>query len=147
MTHQTSRAHHILALDVGTKRVGVALASTVARLPHPHTTLHNDDQLWSNLQQLCHEEQVGVVVVGLPRGLDGQETEQTAYSRHFADQLSQHLGQSVVIEFQDEAVTSAQATAELAAAKRQFARADVDALAATYILEDYLREHARGIER
>lgn len=143
MTAPSSRSTHIVALDVGSKRIGVALASTVARLPHPHATLHNDQELWVNLQQLCHQEQVGVIVIGLPRGLDGQETAQTAYSREFADELSHHLGQSVMVVLQDEAVTSAQAIAELAAAKKNYVRGDVDALAATYILEDYLREHSR----
>jgi putative Holliday junction resolvase len=132
---------HVLALDVGTKRIGVALASTIARLPHPHSTLNNDAELWANLQHLCHQEQVGVVVVGLPRGLEGQETKQTEFSRKFADELSHHLGHAAKIVFQDEAATSLHAEAELAAAKKNFVRGDVDALAATYILEDYLREH------
>jgi putative transcription antitermination factor YqgF len=83
------------------------------------------------------------MVVGLPRGLDGQETSQTTYSRQFADELGQHLGQTVKIVLQDEAVTSAKAIAELDAAKKHYAKGDVDALAATYILEDYLREHVR----
>lgn len=143
MTAPSSRLSNILALDVGSKRVGVALASSVARLPHPHLTLHNDEDLWANLQHLCHQEQIGIVVVGLPRGLDGQETAQTQSARQFADELGHHLGHHMTVVLQDEAATSIKAEEELGAAKKDFAREDIDALAATYILEDYLREHPR----
>lgn len=133
-----------MALDVGAARIGVAVASAEARLAHPHTTLAASDSLLEEIQTLCVTEHVGIIVVGLPRGLDGQETAQTTYARQFADQLVERLGSSVQVALQDEALTSKQAIAELTAAKKQFARSDVDALAAVYILEDYLREHARG---
>jgi putative Holliday junction resolvase len=132
-----------MALDVGMARVGVALASAEARLAHPHGTLIADDDLLEQIQKLCHTEHVGMIVVGLPRGLDGQETSQTVYCREFADRLIERFGSSVQVALQDEALTSQKAVAELAAAKKQFAKGDIDALAAVYILEDYLREHTR----
>lgn len=135
---------NFMALDVGMARVGVAIASAEARFPHPHTTLTAGPSLLEDIQTLCHAEHIGIIVVGLPRGLDGQDTAQTTYCRQFADQLVERFGASVQVALQDEALTSKQAIAELSAAKKQFARSDVDALAAVYILEDYLREHARG---
>jgi putative Holliday junction resolvase len=140
----TNHLGNFMALDVGAARVGVALASAQARLAHPHGTLPADDSLFEDLQKLCHSEHVAIIVVGLPRGLDGQETAQTAHSREFADKLVEHLGGSVKVALQDEALTSKKALAELSAAKKQFARSDVDALAAVYILEDYLQEHFEG---
>jgi putative Holliday junction resolvase len=134
-------ARNFMALDVGMARVGVALASAEARLAHPHSVLTAGDDLFEQIQTLCHTEHVGMIVVGLPRGLDGQETEQTTYCRQFADQLIELLGSSVQVALQDEALTSQKAMAELAAAKKQYAKGDIDSLAATYILEDYLREH------
>jgi putative Holliday junction resolvase len=138
-------APNFMALDVGLARVGVALASAEARLAHPHGTLAAGDDLLEQIQTLCHAEHVGMIVVGLPRGLDGQETSQTVYCREFADRLIERFGSSVQVALQDEALTSQKAVAELAAAKKQYAKGDIDALAAVYILEDYLREHtARG---
>jgi putative Holliday junction resolvase len=138
-------APNFMALDVGMARVGVALGSAEARLAHPHGVLNVGEDLFERIQTLCHDEHVGMIVVGLPRGLDGQETSQTIYCREFADQLIERLGSSVQVALQDEALTSRKAVAELDAAKKQYAKGDIDSLSATYILEDYLREHtARG---
>lgn len=128
----------ILALDVGTVRIGLALASYAARLSSPYRTVANDDTLWPVLRAICATESVARLVVGLPRGLGGQETEQTAYVRDFASRLAHEL--PLPLSLVDEAVTSRQAEAELAARGKPFAKGDIDALAATYILEDYLHE-------
>jgi putative Holliday junction resolvase len=128
-----------LALDVGLARVGVALASAVARLPHPYKTLPNDGELWEQLQSICKTESIGIVVIGLPRGLDGQETQQTVYCREFAETAKEKLQTATAL--QDEALTSHKASQELDASKKAHVRGDIDALAATYILEDYLNEH------
>lgn len=128
----------ILALDVGGARIGVALADGVARLAKPAGALPHDDHIFTQLRELCTREQVQRIVVGLPRGLDGQETAQTAQVRAFAAALSQHI--ALPLSWQDEAVTSVQAEAELRGRGKPYAKGDIDALAATYILEDYLHE-------
>lgn len=126
----------VLALDVGEKRIGVARASVEARLAQPLRTLNHDKNIWQVLADLAEEQQAGTIVVGLPRGLDGQETAQTRIAREFAANLEERL--RVAVYLQDEAVTSAQAEAELAARGKPYQKGDIDALAATYILEDYL---------
>lgn len=125
----------ILALDVGSVRIGVALASGVAKLARPLTTLDATTFTLEQLASILSQEDVGTIVVGLPRGLDGQETNQTASVRTFADRLAA-LGLPVIL--QDEALTSHKAKIELEARGASYSKADVDALAATYILEDYL---------
>ncbi len=70
--------------------------------------------------------------------MQGQETAQTAYTQTFVAQLQQHV--KVPVYFIDEAVTSQKASAELHARGSHIHKGDIDALAATYILEDYLRE-------
>jgi putative Holliday junction resolvase len=90
----------------------------------------------SNLKALCDDREVTQLVAGLPRGLDGQETAQTQYARMFGDQLAAQL--QLPVYYQDEAVTSQQAKAELEARGKPYAKGEIDALAATYILEDYL---------
>jgi putative Holliday junction resolvase len=132
----------IMALDVGTVRIGVARASALVRLPEPLTTLANDDNLWPQLTQICADHHVTDLVVGLPRGLDGQETAQTALVRQFVTSLQKHLDLPVTL--QDEALTSRQAEAELARRGKTFQKGDVDALAAVYILTDYLSTHQHG---
>ncbi len=128
----------ILALDVGTKRIGVALASYAARISSPYKTLLNTDEIWSELQGICIDEDVRQLVVGLPRGLDGQTTSQTKYAEEFAKALADKV--DLPISLVDEAVTSRQAEAELIARGRNFEKSDIDALAAVYILDDYLSE-------
>lgn len=128
-----------LALDVGEKRVGLALASAAARLPQPAGYLEVSNTFWDELLSLLTEKSVTVVAIGLPRGLDGQETAQTAAVRAFARELASHT--PLVQYFQDEAATSVQAEEELRNRGAQYNKGDVDALAATYILTDFLAEH------
>ncbi len=127
---------NLIAIDYGTKRVGLAVTNTVSKLPSPVTALANDDSLQAKLQATLKDRDVSVVVVGLPRGLDGQDTQQTLAVRQFATDLEQQVGHQVYL--QDEALTSVQAEAELKQRGQQWAKADVDSLAAVYILQDFL---------
>lgn len=134
----------IIALDVGEKRIGVARASLAARLPEPLGALVNDAQVWDKLAKFCQKNSVVRVVVGLPRGLDGQDSAQTRYAQNFARSAKQRLG--LPVELQDEALTSAKAKAELNARGRPYKKGDIDALAATYILEDFLKQRGDKID-
>ena len=137
MQPQTPRT--IIALDVGSKRVGVAVASLIARLPRPLTTLDRERDFFAELEKLINDEAAGAIVIGFPRGMQGQSTDQTAATEDFVVDLKQHV--SLPIVFQDEALTSKNAEAELEARGANYSKADVDALAATYILEYFLSEH------
>ncbi len=130
-----------LALDVGTKRIGVATARADVRIASPLTTLEHGADILEQIVKLANDHEVDTIVVGLPRGLNGQTTEQTKLVERFAAQLKNASGKTIVL--QDEALTSVKAEIELAARKAQtgYNKSDVDALAATYILEDYLNEH------
>jgi putative Holliday junction resolvase len=128
----------IIALDIGGRRIGVARAHTSVNIASPLTTLLNDDQIIPNLQRLIAEHDVSAIVVGLPRGLQGQHTEQTHTVEAFVLAIKQSI--ELPIYWQDEAVTSKQAEAELQARRKPYTKGDIDALAATYILEDFLRE-------
>ncbi|MFI5271219.1 MAG: Holliday junction resolvase RuvX [Candidatus Saccharimonadales bacterium] len=130
----------VLALDVGSKRVGVAVASMLAQIPHPLVTLTaSGEVLIAELKQIVKEENVERFVIGLPRGLNGQETGQTKDTRDFKDFLSSHF--TLPIDFQDEALTSKKAEQELDKRGKPYKAEDIDSLAATYILEDWLNEH------
>ncbi len=138
MTHQT-QVSSVIALDVGEKRIGVAQASIPALLAHPLRTIINSKQIFHDLVALVQEQRAVALVIGLPRGLNGQETAQTKAVEAFGYELEQHL--SIPVYWQDEAVTSRQAEEELKARGKAYEKGDIDALAATYILEDFLHEH------
>ena len=134
-----SASNSILALDVGGKRIGVALANAVARIASPLTTLENNATIVQDIETLIKQYDVAVLVCGLPRGLDGQRTAQTETVENFVKELQKTI--DIPLYWQDEAVTSRQAEAELQSRAKGYRKEDIDALAATYILEDFLNEH------
>lgn len=115
-----------LGLDYGAKRIGLAVASGEARLARPLCTVPNDEQFLARLKNIIAEEAVTAIVLGWPRGLEGQETAQTREVKRFADEVLSPLGLPII--YQDEALTS-----EAAAGA-----SDIDAEAARLILQDYL---------
>lgn len=129
-------ASKILALDVGGVRIGVAMADAELKFANPLTTLINDEAIWDALAALIEDNQVETVVVGLPRSLQGHETPQTQICRLFAKEVSERL--KIAVRLQDEAATSVKAEQELRSRGKPYEKGDIDALAATYILEDYL---------
>lgn len=130
---------NFLSLDVGSVRIGVGFAGNGLLVARPLTTLEHGPDLLHQLKTLIIEHSITTLVIGLPRGLDGQETEQTTTVRAFADDVRQHL--TLPIQFQDEALTSIRAKEILSLQKQPFDKKDVDATAASLILSDYLEEH------
>lgn len=128
----------VLALDVGDKRIGVAKADVDVRIASPLVTIAHDAQVWATINNLVDETAAQAIVVGLPRNLNGDDTPQTAKARTFMAQLRANIG--LPVHEQDEAATSVKAEEELRARGKHYDKSDIDALAATYILEDYLQE-------
>lgn len=131
-----------LALDVGGRRIGVAIADKTTRIAHPLTALINDELVYATIGRLVTEHHVVALVVGLPRGMDGQRTRQTETVEAFVLQLRQQI--DLPIYWQDEALTSKQAEDELSSRGKPYEKGDVDALAACYILEDFLKDSLGG---
>jgi putative Holliday junction resolvase len=130
----------VLALDVGSKRIGVAVASLAARLPRPLITLtSSDSELLSDLAEIIKSEDIDRIVVGLPRGMEGQSTAQTETTLRFTELLKEHF--DLPIDMQDEALTSKHAEKELETRGKPYKPEDIDALAATYILGDWFVDH------
>jgi putative Holliday junction resolvase len=134
----------LLALDVGGKRIGVAIASLAARLPRPLLTLDRGDSTLNELSEILQTEDVRVIIVGLPRNLSGENTEQTKATEAFVEQMREFT--DLPIHVQDEALTSKAAEAELSERGDPYQKGDIDALAATYILDDFLRDHPDPLE-
>ncbi|MEX2006853.1 MAG: Holliday junction resolvase RuvX [Candidatus Saccharimonadales bacterium] len=124
-----SPVEQILALDVGTKRVGIARASALAKLPEPLMTV-NVSEAFSAIEKLVQTQPVAAIVIGLPRNLEGQDTAQTASVRQWAKKLKTKF--DIPLYLQDEALTSK--AAETSKVGRS---SGIDALAAAIILEDF----------
>lgn len=135
----------IVALDVGERRIGVAVASLAARLPRPWGVIEQTADTLEHLHDLLRREQATALVVGLPRGLNGQETNQTAHVRSFINRLQSAL--QIPVYWMDEALTSHQAETELTLRKKPYSKGDIDALAACYILNDFLATHAKDLSK
>jgi putative holliday junction resolvase len=133
-----SATHNVIGLDVGGRRIGVAVASVEARLATPLVTIDRKDipDIFPRLVKLLEEQSAEAVVVGLPRGMNGQETEQTAIARQFARELEKAC--KLPVYLQDEAATSIVAEERLKESRKPYEKGDIDKLAAAYILEDWL---------
>jgi len=129
----------LLAFDVGDKRIGVAIANSIARMASPLITIQNDQDVFATISNIISSEGADIIVVGLPRNLSGDDTAQTRSAREFAAKLAKHTKMKVYM--QDEALTSHKAEAELRSSGKKYDKGHIDALAATYILEDYLRDN------
>ena len=129
----------VLALDHGTRRVGVAVSDSVRMTAQPHGTLDRDDpELLNRLREMVDDLDVDEIVVGLPVSLDGTEGPSAIAARAFAGEVGAATGHEVVLH--DERFSTA--TAErilLEADVRRKKRKDVrDRLAAAVFLQSYL---------
>jgi len=136
MTSTGTLKGSVMALDVGSRRIGVALAHPTARLAQPLLTLDRSATTFDDIQKLIIEHDVSNIAVGLPRSLDGNITQQTRDTILFINQL--RATTNIPVFEQDEALTSRQAETELIERAKPYTKADIDALAATYILQDFL---------
>ena len=136
MSHSLS----LLSLDVGEKRIGTALADTAVRIAVPYDTIIVDGTELEQIAKLIGLESVDIVVIGYPRNQSGEATAQTAYAEAFAEKL-EGIGPKIV--FQDESLTSVMAEDRLKQMGKPYEKGDIDMMAASIILQDYLEQYGR----
>lgn len=134
----------IIALDIGEKRIGIAVADSHIKIPVIRETITVDDDIFKNLANAINREQVDRIVVGLPRNSAGEETAQTTFVKDFIAkfQKTQNLIQPII--YQDESLTSVLAEQLLKSRNAKYEKADIDAEAAAIILSDYLETRLEG---
>ena len=130
----------IIGLDVGTKRIGVAKADSKVKIALAGGYIKVDGTELSKLAALARTYGANLFVVGLPRSNDGNETKQSLYARNFARALNQAVPQARVV-MQDESLTSVEAEERLKMRGRPYEKGDIDAEAATIILQDFLERN------
>lgn len=128
---------NLLALDVGTKRIGVAAADSSLPIAIALTAIEVNGGEVDAITKLITDRSIETVIIGYPRNQSGEPTEQTAVSEAFAAKLMTTAN----VVFQDESLTSVMAEQRLKASGKPYQKADIDAMAAAIILQDYLEAH------
>jgi putative Holliday junction resolvase len=126
-----------LGVDVGAKRVGLALSDPIGLTATPLQVVDRALAV-EEITSLAQIHEVGTIVVGLPTGLGGGEGASAADARSLGDQLAQATDAEVV--YLDERFTSRMAESALleSGMKRRERKTTIDKVAAAIILQDYL---------
>lgn len=132
--------HRLLALDVGTKTVGVAVSDSQCRMSSPLKTVIKHPQFIEvkELQSIIAEYSVKSLIVGYPLHMNGDEGDRCAYVEKYAQQLSERIGLPIL--FWDERMSTVSAErflldGDMSRAKR---KTHIDAVAASVILQSFL---------
>lgn len=129
-------ATNLLALDVGTKRIGLAVVDGGVSIARPVGYILVDGTEIEQIVKACNQYQPTKVIVGYPRNQSGEATQQTAIVEEFCNRLKQ--AEIPPIVFQDESLTSVLAEEHLKQVNKPYNKGDIDAVAAALILNDYV---------
>ena len=127
-----------LGLDIGDKRIGVALSDPGGILASPFTIINRIDDAVDveAITSIVNQQQVKQIIVGLPRSMDGSIGKQAQKVETFVQKLSSHT--EIPVEFRDERLSTVSAKRLMQAANTKKTRDD--AIAAAVILQGYLEE-------
>ncbi len=142
-----------VGIDYGKKRIGMAISDATAFLARPWQTVPvggADPETAAALiadffpRLMSEAESVDGIVIGLPKRLNGDDTDQTADVRIFAEHLQ--LITAIDVHLVDERLTSVEAEQQLAQREKDWKKRkqQIDAVAATIILQDFLDSRVRG---
>jgi putative Holliday junction resolvase len=134
-----------MGLDVGERRVGIAIADELDTIASPLTVVARRPGDLIEIRDLAQTRGVDRLVVGLPTGMSGREGPQAASVRAFAEELRTTVGPELRIEFWDERLSTAVAERALRERRTRKERRnnDIDAIAAAVILQGYLDANRR----
>ncbi len=139
-------APRAMGIDHGEARVGVAVADSLGMLAHPRETIRVDQKgekaVVARIVEIIRADKIGVIVVGLPRNMNGTEGPAAVKVRAFADRLKAATGCEV--RLQDERLSTVAAQKALHAGGRDVkkGRSVIDQAAAQIILQTYLDSQA-----
>lgn len=139
----SANAFRLLGLDVGDRRIGVAVSDPTGSLATPVEVYHRRDRASDvrHVLTLVRDLEVSGIIVGLPKNMDGSEGLQAEKTRDFAASLADA---GLVVSLWDERLSTVEATRRLVEAGRKgkSIRQRIDSEAAALILESYL-DYAR----
>ena len=128
----------ILALDVGTVRIGVAISDPLGITAQPKEFIQNNDSFLDKINSLCAEYNIKKIIIGLPTNRNKKDTAQTLITRQFTEELKKNI--SIPIEWVDERFSSMAAEKHLLSLniKRKNRKKKIDGQAAAFFLQGYL---------
>ncbi len=133
--------YKVMGLDVGTKRIGIAMSDFLLLTAQPAETIQREPEqnAVEKIAQLCRSNQVKKIVIGLPKHMNGTLGEQAQDCMDFADMLKKKLPDIEYI-FEDERLSSRQAENILAMQGKKYTKNKglVDLKSACIILQQYL---------
>ncbi|MGE3609841.1 MAG: Holliday junction resolvase RuvX [Bacteriovoracaceae bacterium] len=142
-THHPLNLKNILAMDFGEKFIGVATYG-VNRDPYPtpYGRIQNKSEAYvlSELKKILDDECIDIIVIGLPHLTDGKKTAMTEKAQAFVNFIREKF--SLVIEEQDETLSTYEAESRMKSSPQYNFQVDysqIDAVAASVILEDFIR--------
>jgi putative Holliday junction resolvase len=139
----------IAALDLGRRRIGVAVTDAAAMGAYPVGVVERRSmaQDLEAIAAMLRDREVTTIVVGLPLNMDGSEGPAARAARLFADRMAAAL--KVEVEMFDERLTSFEAEERLKGmpVKRGARKPAIDAIAATVILEGWMQSRGEKISR
>jgi len=147
VNQRTERAEgRILALDLGARRIGLALSDELGLTAQGLETMErtNMREDLTRLERLAAEKGVSLILIGNPLRMNGAEGRQSGWVRQFAEKLSAHTGR--VVKLWDERLTTVEAERVLrqSGISPQKRKRAVDRLAAVILLQNYLGAAAAG---
>ena len=132
----------ILALDIGDKRIGVALSDSLGIIATPFTIIErqDEDRDIKAINEIIYKNEVGVIVAGLPLSFDGSIGSQAAKVKDFVEKLANRT--KVPVEFRDESLTTSEARKIMltSRSKKKRQKSHDDDVAAAVLLQAYLEE-------
>ncbi len=140
MTENDGTYGRVMSLDLGEKRIGIAISDPARIIASPHMVMKRKSRAddFARYAQLIQDQDVNLIVIGLPITLAGHEGQRSAWVRDYAEALGRAIDTPIV--FWDESLTTVAAIEALQAQGRRGKKLKdrVDAVAAALILQSYL---------
>ena len=138
----------VLGFDFGLNRTGVAIANTLTGIATPQTVLHakNKQPDWQGIERLIQLWRPQILVVGMPRKLDGSESSMQATILKFCRELEKRT--ALPVQTANEQLSSREAEQRLKSARQagrtqKIRKEEIDSLAAAIILENWMQDYAQ----
>ncbi|WP_420642855.1 Holliday junction resolvase RuvX [Candidatus Leptofilum sp.] len=133
----------VMALDLGSKRIGVAISDPTRTIAKSYGVVKRKsrEEDFARYRQIMAEQQVTLLLVGLPTTSEGEDSDTAVWIRNYIAEFSEQC--EVPIQYWDESFTTVHAEESLRqrGTRGKKARQQVDAVAAAFILQSYLDAH------
>jgi len=93
-----------LGIDYGEKRIGLAISDEEGVFAFPHKTIQNSESILKDVKEVCEQESVGEIVLGIPVSLSGGYSAQAKTVQRFGDELG--VATNIPIEYENEVFTT-----------------------------------------